>query len=154
MAYDISIGQESGRYLAVRRYDAEPTQLGEAMGAAFGAVAGHLRGIGVPVTGPAVSCYQMDGNLFHVASGFMVDGPFEAGNGVEPLQLPAGEVLSTLHVGPYESLGRAYDAIQEWAQTHGRPVDPSSMMWEEYLDGPQTPPQQTRTLVHWPLPPA
>jgi hypothetical protein len=76
MAYDISIGQESGRYLAVRRYDAEPAQLGEAMGAAFGAVEGHLRGIGVPVTGPAVSCYQMDGNLFHVASGFMVDGPF------------------------------------------------------------------------------
>jgi effector-binding domain-containing protein len=154
MGYDIQIESEQGRHLAVRRFDATPEEMGAQMGAAFGGVATYLRRIGVPVSGPAMSCYEMEGDDFHVASGFVVTGPFEEGDGVEHLQLPVREVVTTTHVGPYEKLGEAYDALKEWARGEGRAVDEDTMMWEEYLDGPQTPPEQTRTVVHWPLRPA
>ena len=68
--------------------------------------------------------------------------------------LPDVDVVSTTHVGPYDTLGRAYDALKDGVVDLGRKVDESSVMWEEYLDGPQVPPEQTRTLVHWPLLPA
>jgi effector-binding domain-containing protein len=151
MGYDVTIEQEQGRHLAVQRFDARPEEISARMGAAFGAVMGRLRALGLSATGPAVSCYEMEGEAFHIAAGFVVAGPFEAGGGVEPLQLPVREVATAMHVGPYEELGRAYDALREGAAAQGRAVDESSMMWEEYLDGPQTPPEQTRTLVHWPL---
>lgn len=151
MGYDITIEREPGRYLAVLRFDTTPQDLAGKMGAAFGTVAAHLARAGVPITGPAATCYEMDGDVFHVASGFFVDGPFEPGEGVEPLRLPEVDVATTTHVGPYDELGRAYDAIREGAPEHGRRVDESAAMWEEYLDGPQTPPAQRRTIVHWPL---
>ena len=90
MGYDVTIEQEQGRHLAVQRFDARPEDLPTRMGAAFGAVMGRLRALGLTATGPAVSCYEMDGEAFHVAAGFVVAGPFEAGDGVEPLQLPEG----------------------------------------------------------------
>lgn len=154
MGYEITIEHEPGRHLAVMRFESTPEEMPAKMGGAFGTVAAHLRGAGVPITGPAVSCYQMLEDHFEVASGFVVAGPFEPGGGVEPLQLPDVDVASTTHIGPYDTLGRAYDALKDGVLELGRKVDESSVMWEEYLDGPQVPPERTRTLVHWPLLPA
>jgi GyrI-like small molecule binding domain len=151
--YDVSTAHETGRHLAVSRFDATPEEMGQQQGAAFGRVASYLARIKVPVTGPAVSCYEMGEKVFHVASGFVVSAPFDGGDGVEPFPLPACEVATTTHIGPYDQLGHAYDALQEWARAHGRKVDESGLMWEEYWTGPETPPEQTRTAVFWPLVP-
>ena len=152
--YDVTFAHEPGRQLAVVRYDARPEDIGRKAGEAFGAVAGYLARIGVAVTGPAVTCYDMGDDVFHVASGFVVEGPFEPGEGVEPFQLPEGEVATTTHIGPYDQLGKAYDAVRESARAQGRDVEDAGMMWEEYWSGPEAPPEETRTVVFWPVKPA
>ena len=57
----------------------------------------------------------MGEGAFHVSSGFFVEGAFEPGDGVEPMQLPEADVVTTTHIGPYEDLGKAYEALQEGA---------------------------------------
>lgn len=154
MDYEVTIEHEAGRFLAVRSFEAAPEEMGGKQSQAFGRVAAHLGAIGVPVAGTAISCYAMGDRTFHVWSGFVVGGPVPAGDGVESLQLPEVDVASTTHVGPYEQLGRAYEALRAGAAAQGRQVDESAMMWEEYLTGPDTPPDEITTVVHWPLEPA
>lgn len=151
MDYDVTVTHESGRHLAVKRFDARPEEMGAHMAGVFGAVAAHLERVGTPIAGPAVSCYTLGEDTFHVAAGFVVPGPFAPGDGVEPLQLPEVDVVTTTHLGPYDGLAAAYDAVKAGAREHGREVDEAAMMWEEYWSPPETPPEQTRTVVYWPL---
>jgi effector-binding domain-containing protein len=151
--YEVTYAHESGRQLAVVSYEARPEDIGRKAGEAFGTVAAYLARIGVAVTGPAVSCYTMGPETFQVASGFVVSGPFEPGEGVEPYRLPEGEVATTTHVGAYDQLGKAYDALREGVAAQGRRLVETGLMWEEYWSGPEAPPEETRTVIFWPVEP-
>ncbi len=153
MSYEVTIDHESGRHLAVHEFDARPEEMSAQMGDAFGAVMHHLEQVGAQVAGPPASCYRMEDGM-HVAAGFVVAEPVEPGPGVEPLQLPDVDTATTMHVGPYDRLGDAYDALREGAREKGREVDLAGLMWEEYVTEPDLPPDELRTLVHWSLLPA
>jgi effector-binding domain-containing protein len=58
--------------------------------------------------------------------------PFEGEGEVVFTQTPAGQVASTLHIGPYDTLSDAHDAIDAWRATHGRALAGAS--WEIYGD--------------------
>ena len=150
MDYDVKIMNEPGRHLAVTRFTAEPEQIAVRMGPAFGTVMSYLDRHGLRPSGPAVGHYDIADDHFEVAAGFVVAAPIEAEDEVEPLTLPAGEVLSTLHVGSYNELPKAYEALQAEATRLGREID-RSVMWEEYLTGPDTPERLQCTLVTWPV---
>ena len=47
-------------------------------------------------------------------AGVPVDTEVECEGGIEFVELPACKVVTSLHVGPYESLGPVYEAIQEY----------------------------------------
>lgn len=151
MGHHVTIRREPARHLAVVHFDARPEEMAAKQGRAFAQVAGYLDRSGLAVSGPAMSCYGMGEGTFHVSSGFVVDGPVTPGEGVEPLLLPEAEVVTTTHLGPYEQLGQAYDALQEAARAEGREVDESGLMWEEYWTGPEVAPEQQKTVVYWPL---
>jgi effector-binding domain-containing protein len=103
------------------------------------------------ITGPPVAYYEpISEREFNVWAGFPVAAPTEAGGDVVSFELPAGEVLSTVHTGSYNSLGEAYDALRAWASENGRALTETGM-WEEYLSEPSAPPSQTQTVVYWPL---
>lgn len=58
----------------------------------------------------------------------------EASTEVEVTDVPAGPVVATVHRGPYEGMGGAYAAIDEWiAEHHREAVGP---IRETYLNGP------------------
>jgi AraC family transcriptional regulator len=54
--------------------------------------------------------------------------------GIHVIELPAGPAAMTLHVGPYEECGAAYEAIDLWMHEHGR--EPKGPCWEVYLTDP------------------
>jgi effector-binding domain-containing protein len=69
---------------------------------------------------------------------------------VVPAELPEGEVVTTTHIGPYEGLPQAYEALQAWMRREGK-EPATNLMWEEYVTGPETPPPETRTIIYWPV---
>ena len=152
MDYQLQIIQEPGRNLAVTRFKAEISQIGEQMGAAFGAVMAYLGEHGVEVTGPAIAYYDMEPDGFTVSAGFVVTEQISGDGTVAPLRLPVTEVATTTHVGSYEDLPKAYDALKRGVRDLGREADDAAM-WEEYWSPPEAPPEETRTIIFWPLKP-
>ena len=67
-----------------------------------------------------------------VEFGVEVARAFEAVGEVELTHTPAGEVASTLHVGPIANLGAAQAAIESWRVAHRRTF--AGISWETYGD--------------------
>ena len=152
MAYEIEVKNLQKHDVAAVKFRAAVSDLPQHMGGAFGAAIDYLARNGIQPEGSAVALYTpLPDNVFDVAAGFLVATPIEGDGHVVPVELPAGEVATTMHIGPYEGLPQAYEAVQAWMQREGR--QPADMMWEEYLTGPETPPAETRTIVYWPLKP-
>ena len=147
---DVDIAREPGRNLAVVRFEADLGAMAEQMGQAFGRVVAALGRAQVPPVGPAMACYDIRPDGMTVSAGFVVPHPVERDDDVLPVRLPACEVMRATHVGAYDGLPTTYELIRKAAADHGRDLD-ETQMWEEYLTGPETPPEQTRTVVSWPL---
>jgi effector-binding domain-containing protein len=151
MNQTIDDAHEAGRRIAVMSFPWDHEDISELMAASFGAVARFLAQVGVPITGPAVGLYtkHADGR-FRVSAGFVVDDAFESDGTVELMRLPAGRVISTVHIGPYERLTETYDALQGFAARHHLVLNQEAM-WEEYLSGREVDPEQVHTRVTWPV---
>ena len=80
--------------------------------------------------------------------------PFEAtleGDGeVTPGRISASTAVETLHVGPFDRIAEAYDALQAWMDVHG--YAPAGPAYEQYLDDPHTTDvAELRTKIVWPV---
>jgi effector-binding domain-containing protein len=65
-------------------------------------------------------------------------------------EIPAGTAAACLHVGPYDQLGAAYEALQQWMTANG--YTPSGVAYEFYLNDPQsTPATELQTQLVFPL---
>ncbi len=64
--------------------------------------------------------------------GVQVALPFEREGNVRCIETPAGEVARTVHIGPYDLLSDAHDALHVWCATHNRKIAQAS--WEIYGD--------------------
>lgn len=129
------------------------TRLTDFFDRAFGAAAAGVAALGTPPAGPAVALYRGDvTDAADITAGFLVplEGP-AAGEGMADVRLPEGSAVVTVHVGPYDALERTYAALQEWMSE--RQMVARDVMWEEYLDGPDTEPDPARwrTRVVMPL---
>ncbi len=77
-------------------------------------------------------------------------GPFVASGKVHEVELPAGEVATTTHVGSYAGLGAAHDAVLAWCRASSR--SPAGPRWEVY--GHWTEGEPPRTEIYYLLRPA
>lgn len=105
------------------------------LGRSFGLLFGHLKLLGVDPAGPPFVIYHAFGPAGMDAEVCVpVASLVSATRGVERRVLPAVTVARTLHVGPYEDLGGAYDAVTDWIR--GRGFELAGPMRERYLNGP------------------
>lgn len=70
--------------------------------------------------------------------GVEVARSFEGEGEITFTHTPAGEVATTLHVGSYDTLNLAHDAIHSWCTANGRVIGGAS--WEIYGDPTDEPP--------------
>jgi effector-binding domain-containing protein len=78
--------------------------------------------------------------------GVQVANPFEPEGGVQCIETPAGEVARTIHVGPYERLGDAHNAIHAWCAANNRKIAAAS--WETYGDWNDDPARLETTIKY------
>ncbi|MDP9483103.1 MAG: GyrI-like domain-containing protein [Chloroflexota bacterium] len=124
-------------------------------------VASRVEAEGGTISGPSFGRYHRFGpDVVDVEIGFPVERPPEglpALGTVEPgevgvSELPGGPVARTIHLGPYDGLPAAYDALHEWI--HAQPgYDDSVGAWESYVDDPGSTDDVAtlRTEIVWPL---
>lgn len=152
MNYDTRIEQFPGRPLAVVRRQASLQQLGAVIQQACGTVWNVVRAKGMK-GGRHVTVY-LD-NVYHLEIGMELDAPFGGDGEVIGSSLPAGEVAATTHLGPYQRLTDAHQAIHQWCKAHDRePVRPCWEIYGHWLDSWNNDPSQIRTDVYYLLKPA
>jgi effector-binding domain-containing protein len=107
---------------------------------------------GVAITGPPFGFYpRMPTDTVEVVVGFPVAARIAPEADVTPFELPAGRVVTAIHVGSYESLARTYQELAEWAAAEGFSL--ADHMWEAYLTDPAEEPDPAawQTKLIWPL---
>ena len=65
------------------------------------------------------------------------------------MELPATRVVSLLHVGPYQTLGVAYERIKEYIVEQR--LTRSGAPRETYLSPPDTPADKVQTIIEFPI---
>lgn len=142
-AYEISFADLQDQAVARVRgrisFDEIPTFLGKA----FADTAHVVAEQGLHLLGPPYARYRLtqDGVL-DVEAGFPVSGPVWASGRVAADTLAGGHVATTLHVGAYDDVAAAYEALEDSVTGHG--CEPTGAAWEVYLDRPDVAAPRTR----------
>jgi effector-binding domain-containing protein len=135
--------QQVAYMVAVIPRDGIPTFLATA----FAKVPRTIAQQGLEPIGPPYARYHFreDGSI-DVEAGFPISGHLARTTDVEPGALPAGHVVTTVHVGAYDQVGNAYEALTRYLLNNG--YEPAGTAWESYLDDPEVP--EPRTKVYLP----
>jgi effector-binding domain-containing protein len=143
-----------------RTLDAQPTlvvrgkvatsEIKEFLGRAYHLVAARADECGAHFTGPPFARYRaLDAEFteFEVEAGFPVVVQVPCRGEVEPSELPGGTAAATVHIGPYDAMQPAYEAMLRWIEARG--WQPDGPAWEVYLSDPASEPDpaQWRTEI-------
>lgn len=151
MAYEISVQQRAAQPAAVIRFSAPAGQAGMFIGPAYGEIGGYLHELNVEHDDTLVYArFLRFEPQMEVEAGFTVAEPVAPRGRVASGELPGGEVVRTVHVGPMATLPTATMALRAWLAENGREADGGPV--EVYLDDPQVVPEsELRTEVFYVL---
>jgi effector-binding domain-containing protein len=152
MAGEVKVGQRDAALVVSKRLPVTLAEIGNVMSQAFGEVYGHLAARRAEPQGPPFVIYHgrpASGEPFDIEVCAPVARAVEPPPGWQTQELPAGTFVTLLHVGPYDTVGAAYEAAFPWIAAHGYAV--AGPPREVYLSEPETPPEQIRTIVEVPV---
>ncbi|WP_433367357.1 MerR family transcriptional regulator [Streptosporangium sp. CA-115845] len=146
--YEVTMGREPERRLAVVRAVCAPAEIGEKFEECVGRLLPALGDAGITWEPPLWALYPLDlEERMEIAVG--AQPPKGAGTpGLEFEVLPGGPVAETVHIGPYAQLPLAYNAL--FAAVHERGLRPQAPVREAYLVGPAEAPREelmTRLII-------
>jgi len=137
--YQIQGGARREQPTAVRRAMIDVTEIGNWLGATYHEVVTFLATHGLAPSGPPFARYHPVGQgRFRAEAGFPVAREIETEDDVSASVLPGGLVATTLHVGPYDAMEPAYQALASWVGEHGG--ETTGDAWEVYLSDPNDEP--------------
>jgi effector-binding domain-containing protein len=150
MTYDIRTEQAKPTPLAVVRRRVKHDEFSRVVPEACGIVWGAIKAAGAK-GGRHVAIYRHtpDGQ-FDLEVGAEVGSPFAGQGEVVASSLPGGEVATTTHFGPYQRLGEAHKAVQDWCTAnHRTPAEPCWEIYGHWLDEWNKDPSKIRTDVYY-----
>ena len=152
MEHEVKVGPREATLVMSRRIPVRLSEIGGVLGASFGEVYGYLGSHGGEPVGPPFVIYHgmpVADDPFEVEVCAPVSRAIDAPTGWELQELPAGTFATLLHVGPYDTVGAAYDTLMAWLGAHELAVIGPPR--EVYLSDGDTPPEQIRTIVEFPV---
>jgi effector-binding domain-containing protein len=151
MSYKIELLELPDQPILAMRSIMPVGSLPEFFGKAFGGVMTYLGEMGEYPSGmPFGAYYNLDMAALDVEAGFPVSKKLEGRGEIKPGIIPGGKYLSTIHVGSYDSVKTAYDALVAWAKDKG--YEPTGVAYEYYLNDPSSDPSiKPETEVRFPI---
>ena len=154
MPYDVTLHQVASRPLAAAQARVKPQTLVPAIRPLFDEVYKYLNEAGVKERGLNVIVYWNEAgrNLLDSEEGLLMEAGVEVEAAlpqegvVHAAATPAGRVASAVHVGPYDQMGKAHDAVRAWCAEQGHTL--AGPNWEVYGHWNDDP-QQLRTEVFY-----
>ncbi len=132
------------------RTHAAVQDLPQLFGRIYGALMQYMREMGAQPAGePFSAYYNMDMQNLDVEIGFPVTKLLPGRGEMQGGALPAGKYATTMHTGPYDTVGPAYEALTQYVKASG--YEPTGAAYEFYFSGPETPPEEIRTQIVYPL---
>src|SRR3954449_4162266 len=126
MEYDVRLEQLGSRPLAVVRRRASSQELARVVPDACGLVWSVVRAQKVAGAGRHVALYW--GDQINLEVGVELEAPFAGHGEVVGSSTPAGAVATATHIGPYNRLHEAHQAVLDWCARHGHTLAGPS--WE------------------------
>lgn len=104
---------------------------------------------GMQPAGPMFSYHhRRPSDTFDFEIGFPVAKPVKEKGRVRNSALPAGKVVRAVYLGPYERLGDAWRALQDWVRAQKLPE--TGRFYERYLNNPdEVEPKDYLTELNW-----
>jgi effector-binding domain-containing protein len=137
MNYEVHVKQVAPATIVTERKRTTLAKLGGEMDSTLASIAGAVKPAGSAEGAPFAIYYNepFRPDDIDVEMGLPVARDAEVdGERVQRRVLEGGPVAYTLHVGPYGSIGAAYEALRDWIARHGHtPVGPPR---ELYIVGP------------------
>jgi effector-binding domain-containing protein len=152
MGKEVHVRRLGATLVVSKRLPVRLSEIGGIIGPAFGEVYGHLGARGVAGDGPPFVIYHgspAESDPFDIEVCAPVNRRAEPPAGWQVQELPAGSFATLVHVGAYDSLGVAYDRLTAWIRAHDLAF--AGPPREVYMSGPETPPEQVRTIIEFPV---
>jgi AraC family transcriptional regulator len=118
------------------------------MGDAFAATLTAIEHDGGAPAGPPFARYLTFGPTVRAEVGFPFHGSVRPTPPLRVVELPGGRLVTTTHIGPYPSIGEAWDRATSWIAERG--LEGTGAPWESYLTGPEEPGPPVTEVV-WPV---
>ncbi|MEM9775370.1 MAG: helix-turn-helix domain-containing protein [Chloroflexota bacterium] len=128
------------------RKQAKPDAVSEALASMLVPVFQYATANGIPFAGPPTARYVSFGpGLVTLEAGMPVAGPADAKDDIILGSLFGGEVASTIHKGPYDTLNLGHEAVQEWMIENN--LEAAGPPWEVYITDPGEVPDPAEWLT-------
>ena len=152
MAYEIEVKDMPPQPTITIRATIAMNELGDTLGVILPEVWAYLEGRGVQPAGPPFARYHSYGpDTIDLEAGMAVAEPVEGEGRIQASTLPGGQIATTWHVGPYDTLHQAHRAVEAWLEEQQWTM--TGAPWEVYWTDPgdMSHPETFRTEVLWPV---
>ena len=146
MSYEITKKQIAETPFLYMRKQAKPEEVSTALASMLPPVFQYAMGKGIPFAGYPTTRYISFGpGLVTLEAGMPVAASADGEGEIMSGSLVGGDVVSTIHKGPYDSLNLGHEAIQNWMMENG--LEPGGAPWEVYITDPGEVPDPNEWLT-------
>lgn len=154
MPYDVTVKEVPAQHAAAIRMRTTLGSISQDVGRGYATIGAALGRAGAAIAGPpylVMTELADDDTPGEIEVGFPVTAPFGGDGDVTGVELPGGLVATTVHRGPYDEEGPAYQAVEAWVQEHGHVH--AGPPREVYLNSPGdvSDPSQYVTEIQFPI---
>lgn len=152
MSYEVEVRKVPEQHVVSIRTRCHAAELGAILSEILPEVWRYIRQSGVSPSGPPFTRYHgYEDDLVDIEAGMPVPTPLPGEGRIATGTLPGGEVATTFHLGPYDRLPDAHDALHQWIEEHKK--HSAGAQWEVYWTDPGREPDPTKwkTELMWPV---